>query len=54
MKRHKQVLSVVLVAAGYTTPEVPFSTGAELPKCGDLVHDPDEMCDDGSRNNDQW
>ena len=31
----------------------PFSTGPTLPNCGDLVLDPGEMCDDGSRNNDE-
>jgi len=31
----------------------PFSTGPELPNCGDFVLDPGEMCDDGTRNNDE-
>jgi len=32
----------------------PFSTGPALPNCGNLELDPGEICDDGTRNNDQW
>lgn len=46
--------AILAIAACHIPGPLPFSTGPELPNCGDLVLDPDEMCDDGTRNNDQW
>ncbi|MGB1013297.1 MAG: DUF4215 domain-containing protein [Nannocystaceae bacterium] len=45
---------LVGLAACHIPGPLPFSTGPALPSCGDLVLDPDESCDDGSRNNNQW
>ncbi len=54
-KHHTQTLILLgLICACHIPGPLPFSTGPELSNCGDLVPDPDEMCDDGSRNNDQW
>ncbi|MGB1275979.1 MAG: DUF4215 domain-containing protein, partial [Nannocystaceae bacterium] len=46
-------LLLAALAACHIPGPPPFSTGPALPNCGNLELDPDEMCDDGSRNNDQ-
>jgi len=45
--------ALLLLAACHIPGPPPFSTGPALPNCGDLVLDPGEMCDDGTRNNDE-
>ncbi|MGB1016904.1 MAG: DUF4215 domain-containing protein [Nannocystaceae bacterium] len=44
------IVLILALAACHIPGPLPFSTGPELPNCGDLVVDPGEICDDGSRN----
>jgi len=52
MSRDCLILALLSAACHIPGPP-PFSTGPALPNCGDLVLDPGEMCDDGTRNNDE-
>jgi len=54
MKRLSVAPLLVVGIACHIPGPPPFSTGPALPNCGDLELDPGEMCDEGTRNNDEF